>query len=294
VLAAAAGLHPLAMAAQGQYIAFPPQSRMKRALARYALSRADLVTSWGAHMTRHMIALGCDPAKIRTITYGIDCDRFSPVSSRPRPNVPPRLLTTRAMRRDYNLESILRALREVVRKHPAVVWTAVGDGPERVRLAALAESLGVRDNVELPGRVPLSRLIELLQASDVYVSTVPTDGVSASLLEAMACGAWPVVTDNEANRLWIRPGATGDLVGAEDVSAIARAILEVFENSERTKAAREANATLVRERASLPCNMKVIHRMFQALAEEGPAAVPPVPEHLLVPPPEWSSGSGSP
>jgi hypothetical protein len=65
VLAAAADLHPLSMAAQGQYIAYPPTSLPKRALARYALARADLVTSWGVHMTRNMVKLGCDPRKIR-------------------------------------------------------------------------------------------------------------------------------------------------------------------------------------------------------------------------------------
>ena len=289
VLAAGAGLHPLVMAAQGQYIAWPPHSIMKRLLARYALARADLVTSWGAHMTRNIARLGCDISKVRTLAYGIDVDHFCPDPDRPRPNQPPRLLSTRAMRHDYNLEQILRALAEVARAFPHVVWTAVGEGPERGRLAVLAERLGIRANVELPGRVSFARLVELLRAADVYVSTVPTDGVSASLLEAMACGAWPVVTDNEANRLWIRPGVTGDLVPVHDANAAARAIAGALSDPTRAKAAREANLTMVRERACLSRNMAVIDRMFRALVEGGISRVPPVPADLQVPLPSLQS-----
>jgi glycosyltransferase involved in cell wall biosynthesis len=285
VLAATAGLHPLAMAAQGQYIAWPPTSRWKRSLARYALGRADLVTSWGPHMTRHMVGLGCDPARVRTLAYGIDLDHFQPDPDRPRPNRPPRLLSTRAMRRDYNLEQILRALPDVVRAFPDIVWSAVGEGPERERLRTLAEQLGVARNVDLPGRVSFTRLLALLRACDVYVSTVPTDGVSASLLEALACGAWPVVTDIEANRLWIRPGVTGDLVPLHDAAATARAIVGALSDPARARGAMEANVALVREKASLKDNMAVIDGLFHALVERGPSAVPPVPERLVVRPP---------
>ncbi len=284
VLAAAAGLHPLSMAAQGQYIAYPPTSLLKRALARYALARADLVTSWGVHMTRNMVKLGCDPRKIRTIAYGIDTGRFRIDPDRPRPGRPPKLLTTRALRRDYNHEQILRALPEVAATFPDVVWTAVGEGPERERLSGMARRLGVGRNLVLPGRVPPDRLLALLRECDVYLSAVRTDGVSASLLEAMACGAWPVVTDNEANRLWIRPGETGDLVAPGDAAGTARAILGALREPARARAAREANRALVAERASLRENMAVIEGMLRALVSGGLAAVPPVPVHLAVPP----------
>lgn len=285
VLAAAAGLHPLVLAAQGQYIAYPPSSRLKRALARYAMGRADLVLAWGAHMARNMRKLDCEPGKIRTIAYGIDTDRYRPDADRSPPGHPPRLLSTRAMRRDYNQEQMLRALPEVVRAFPDVIWTAVGEGPERERLEALAGELGVADNVEFPGRVSGERLLGLLKVCDVYLSAVATDGVSASLLEAMACGAWPVVTDNEANRLWIRPGLTGDLVAGGDALAMGRCIVDALKGVERARAAQKENRALVEDRASLRRNMALIDEMLRALVARGASAVPPVPDALLVPPP---------
>jgi glycosyltransferase involved in cell wall biosynthesis len=189
---------------------------------------------------------------------------------------PPKLLTTRALRRDYNHEQILRALPEVVASFPDVVWTAVGEGPEHERLSGLAQRLGVGRNLVFPGRVPPDRLLALLSECDVYLSAVRTDGVSASLLEAMACGAWPVVTDNEANRLWIRPGETGDLVPPGDAAGTARAILDALRES----------------RASLRENMAVIEGMLRALVSGGLAAVPAVPAHLAVPPDAEPAGPG--
>ncbi|MFQ5458382.1 MAG: glycosyltransferase family 4 protein [Myxococcota bacterium] len=291
VLAAAAGLHPLVLAAQGQHIAYPPASGWKRALARYALGRADLVLSWGAHMARNMVKLGCDPEKIRTVAYGIDVDRYAIDTARARPGNPPRLLSTRAMRRDYNQEQMLRALPEVAARHPGVIWTALGEGPERERLARLAGELRVARNLDFPGRVSGERLLALLQASDVYLSAVATDGVSASLLEAMACGAWPVVTDNAANRLWIRPGVTGDLVPAGDARAMARAILGALADPGRAAAARAENRALVADRASLWRNMALIDEMLRAVAARGLPAVPPVPASLVVPPPAADGAS---
>lgn len=287
VLGAAAGLRPLALAAQGQYIAFPPTSFLKRALARYALARCDLITSWGAHMTRNMGQLGCDLSKVRTIAYGIDTERFALDATRPRPNAPPRILSTRALRDDYNHAQIVRALPEVVRDFPDVVYTAVGEGGAKARLRALADELGVGRNLDLPGRVSLERLVVLLRTCDVYASAVPTDGVSASLLEAMACGAWPVVTDNEANRLWIRPGVTGDLIPVGDVAATSRAIVDALTDAGRAASASESNRALVCERACFKDNMAVIEEMLRALVSGGTGAVPPVPARLRVPPPEW-------
>ncbi|MDP3938808.1 MAG: glycosyltransferase family 4 protein [Deltaproteobacteria bacterium] len=287
VLGALAGLRPLVLAAQGQHIAYPPTSRLKRALARYALRRADLVLAWGAHMAGNMVRLGCERAKIRTIAYGIDTVRYRPDPARRHPGRPPRLLSTRAMRHDYNQELILRAIPDVAKEFPDVRWTAVGEGPDRARLLALGKVLDVAGHLDFPGRVSGEQLLAHLRDCDVYLSAVRTDGVSASLLEAMACGGWPVVIDNEANRLWIRPGENGDLVAPDDPDAMARAIVAALRGTERAAAAREENRALVESRASLTRNMAVIDGMIRALVGGGAARVPPVPADLEVPPPEW-------
>ena len=63
--------------------------------------------------------------------------------------------------------------------------------------------------MELTGQLPLARVGELLREADVYVSAATSDGTSSSLLEAMASGAFPVVTSIRANRDWLEDGSTG-------------------------------------------------------------------------------------
>ena len=55
-----------------------------------------------------------------------------------------------------------------------------------------------------------------------YIAAINTDGVSASLLEAMAVGLLPIVPDNPANRNWIDPGHTGLLYCGGDAGGNCR------------------------------------------------------------------------
>jgi glycosyltransferase involved in cell wall biosynthesis len=61
------------------------------------------------------------------------------------------------------------------------------------------DELGVSSSVQVLGRIPHEKMPDLLGDADIYVSTSTTDGTSVSLLEAMASGAFPVVTDISAN-----------------------------------------------------------------------------------------------
>ena len=104
----------------------------------------------------------------------------------------------------------------------------LGDGPERAALEAQAERLGIADHCTFHGAVTPARVEEFVGASDVYVSVSESDGVSLALLEALALGAVPVLSDIPANRPWVNDGATGILVeiDAADVSdGIRRAAL---------------------------------------------------------------------
>ena len=88
----------------------------------------------------------------------------------------------------------------------------MGGGEAAGELGDLARRLGIGDRLRFEGKVDYARLPELLGSSKIYVSSVWTDGVSASLLEAMARGCLPIVTDNRANRYWVTDGDNGLLV----------------------------------------------------------------------------------
>ena len=144
--------------------------------------------------------------------------------------------------------------------------TLVGSGPQHDQLVSLASSLGVTSRVTLAGWVPAEEKIDQLYQHGVYVSACPTDGVSASLLEAMAAGLFPIVVDYVANRHWVTSGTNGLLVDGSPESFVA-ALRTVAASPELLRTSREHNRQLVRERADVTRNSAEFVRRFAALVE---------------------------
>jgi len=266
-MAALSGFHPLVLAAQGQNIAYNA-SRIKACFARYAIRRADLIHSWGPHMTTKLEELRADPAKILTLPRGIDTRMFKPVQTAEDPERPGRgftIISTRGLNPDYNFEQILAALTKFKQSREGFTYTVAGDGSFRAALEQRVRAMGLSESVKFLGRVRHEEVAKELQAADVYVSTVVTDGVSASLLEAMACGTFPVVTDNAANRLWIRHGVNGYLVRYGDPDDLAQKIRAAGRDAALRRRAAATNWVLVQQRACIHTNMRQFVAMWARL-----------------------------
>ena len=263
-LGALSGFHPLAVAAQGQNIVYPWRSLSKRACARAAIRAADLLNSRAPHMTKRLIELGADPAKILTAPRGIDLGRFS----RPeRPAQAPVIISTRSLDPYYCIDVIVRAIALARREVPSLSCTVVGRGGAADSLTALAAELGQAASVRFVGEVDRDALPSLLGESAIYVSAVPTDGVSASLLEAMACGCFPVVRDNVSNRTWIEDGAGGFLVGSDRPEEYAAAITKAWNDPALRARAAESNRRVIEERGDLSKNMRTIEAAWERVVE---------------------------
>jgi glycosyltransferase involved in cell wall biosynthesis len=137
-----------------------------------------------------------------------------------------------------------------------------GEGPEREKLKSLASELGVADRVNFVSAIPHERMPEYLRGSAVYISTARSDGASVSLLEAMACGAFPVVADIAANREWIEDGRNGFLFSAESAKELAEKILESLDREDLRDSACEMNAQIIEQRAQWTSNIEKLLELF--------------------------------
>lgn len=98
-----------------------------------------------------------------------------------------------------------------------------GDGPERTKLAALAERLGVGERVVFAGHVPDPAA--LARPTDIFLLSSDYEGVPAVLLEALAVGMPIIATDcSRAMLPLLGDGTLGELTPRGDVQAFARAI----------------------------------------------------------------------
>ena len=95
-------------------------------------------------------------------------------------------------------------------------------GAVRARIDADPE---LRGRVQLLGRVPHERVEELMRAADVFVLGSHHEGSGYSLIEALACGLPPVVTDIPSFRALTGRGAVGRLWPCGDAAALTRSLV---------------------------------------------------------------------
>ena len=82
----------------------------------------------------------------------------------------------------------------------------------------------LRERVELLGRVPHERIEQLMRAADLFVLGSHREGSGYSLIEALACGLPPVVTDIPSFRALTGSGSAGRLWPCDDARALSQAL----------------------------------------------------------------------
>lgn len=267
LVASLSGWRPLAVMSLGSDLFVDyPSSLIHRIQIRYVLRRADLVITDAEELSRVAVEIGTPREKVLKAYLGIDETIFHPGARVPAPSgpEPARIVSTRSLYRVYNLDLLVEAAPAIVAKRTAA-FILCGDGPERRRLEERARTLGLSSRFDFRGRVEPRGIAEELRAASVYVSTSRSDSTSVSLLEAMACGAPPVVTDLVANREWITDGENGLIVPQGDPVALAAAALRMIEDSGFAAAAREKNFRIVKERGLWCDNMERVAEAFERL-----------------------------
>jgi glycosyltransferase involved in cell wall biosynthesis len=134
-----------------------------------------------------------------------------------------RFVTVTRLVHQKGVDLLLKAFAEIAEDIPNWSVDVVGDGPLRAQLGSLAEELGVAERVKFRGylRDPL----EAMRAARVFVLPSRFEGMPNSLMEAMACGLAPIVTDSSPGPLeCITDGETGLLARSENVGQLAAAM----------------------------------------------------------------------
>jgi glycosyltransferase involved in cell wall biosynthesis len=252
-LAALAGLRPWMLVAWGSdLLVNARRSPLHRARARWTLRRADLVHVDAALLAETAVALGAAPDRIWTRAWGVDVDALAPAEpwSARRARTPElRILWTRQLEPLYDPETFVRALGKLRAMEVPFRATLAGSGPLRAGLERLARRAGIEGRIRFTGWVERERLTALFRAHDAYVSLSRSDSTSQSLLEALAAGTIPIVTDIPGNLEWVRHRREGLLVPAGDPDAVACALAEVARGGEHLDAIAARGAALALERA---------------------------------------------
>ena len=264
---------PLAVTAHGDDVLIAPRNPLLRRLVQRVLRAAQLITVPSEPMhaaVLELLAPAPEPeAGIAVFQYGVEGRRLAAAGAAARLDPPWRdrdvlhVVSARALLDLYRIDVVLEAVALLATSGVQVRLDLLGDGPARPALEAQARRLGIADRCTFHGAVEPSVVERYVGASDVSVSMSESDGVSLALLEALALGAVPVVSDIPANRPWINDERTGVLVPI-DAAALADGIRRAMQIDRDSL--RADNRAVVAERADRDTNLEACELLVDSLA----------------------------
>jgi glycosyltransferase involved in cell wall biosynthesis len=237
-----------------------------RRLFVFVCKRADHLSCVSEVQRKEMEAVGFKDKDITVIPMGVDSG-FKETGQKRKgedQGQPVIVISNRNLLPIYNVSQLIQAIPGVLKEEPETRFIIAGNGLEREKLEKEAKDLNVDKFIQFLGSVPHEEMSDLLTKSDIYVSTSLYDGTSVSMLEAMASGAFPVVTDIAPNREWIENGRNGFLFPAGDVRYLSSKIIEAIRNKELLKASRIINQSMIEEKALWPICIEKIKDIYEA------------------------------
>lgn len=215
--------------------------------------------------------VGVPPQRIAQIYNGVDLTRFDrPGATRVAPpgcpfNAPElfvagtvgRMQTVKAQ--PLLAQAFVRALQLQPALRQRLRLVMVGDGPLRAQAQAVLDGAGVADLAWLPGE--RADVPDVMRGLDCFVLPSLAEGISNTILEAMACALPVLATEVGGNAELVVTGRTGRLVPAGDVQALAAGLVDMA--GERAGAAAMGRAG--RERVEQQFSLRSMVASYQSL-----------------------------
>jgi glycosyltransferase involved in cell wall biosynthesis len=250
-----------------------PDPWWARSLDAMAARRTDVVVAVSDALARQLAATVVPRGtRVRVIVNGVDTERFRPQptplngSLRRTLGLPEGAPVIGSVGRfapvkgyDVMIEAFA-LLCAGWRERPLPRLVLVGDGVERVRLAALIDQRALGDAVRLAG---WQRDVEqVYPVFDVFTLSSRSEGTPLGLLEAMSTGVCPVVTDVGGSAAVLGEGLRHRLVPPEDPRALAAAWRDALADPERRCRDATAARARVEQAFALHATIRAYERIY--------------------------------
>jgi glycosyltransferase involved in cell wall biosynthesis len=238
-------------------------SRLHTWMFVLACRTADRVVCVSHDSARLRLREGISASKICTIWNGIDVSRFSYHG----PNVQgPAVLVARLVP-EKSVPTLLRATAVILRTASSFRLEIAGDGPQFAALKQLACDLGISRQVCFLGEV--AEISDLLQRARMVVLPSLTEGISLSLLEAMAQGLPVVATGVGGTLEVVDDGQSGLLVPPADPARLAAAMLRIWSDPELSRRMGAVGRQRVEKDFDVASTTKNYESLYQELSRAG-------------------------
>jgi glycosyltransferase involved in cell wall biosynthesis len=165
-----------------------------------------------------------------------------------------------------NLGTLVRAAGGV-RNQLDILVVVVGDGPERATLERVAADAGLEDRIRFLGQRDDAR--DWLAGCDAYVNSSISEGISLTILEAMAA-ALPVIATRVGGTPEIVDESCGRLVPARDVAALAAALGELASDADARRRLGEVARRRVETRFTIERMVAEYRNVYEEVGTQRP------------------------
>ena len=268
------GFHPFVVSAWGSDILVDSKrSGGAKWMTRQVLRKADLITCDGQNTGREMMELGANCDKIVLVLHGVNLAEFNPARNDETlrndlqiSDSPVVACFTSSLHPKYDVETLIRSIPLVLEQVPRAKFLITGEGEQLDMLMNLAKVLDIQDSVRFVGKLPHDRLPYYLTLADVFVRIPLSEGgIAVGLLEAMACGVAPIVTDVGDYRSWIRNGENGFVIPVRNQKELADRIIRLLGDEHLRRNMENINLELVKERADYEREMRKMEGLYEGL-----------------------------
>jgi glycosyltransferase involved in cell wall biosynthesis len=181
------------------------------------------------------------------------------------------IINPRGFRGYVRNDVFFRSIPLILERRPNAVFLCSAMAGNPIAEAWL-KKLGIAHAVRLLPGVERVEMAQYFRLAAITVSLSEHDGTPNTLLEAMACGCFPVAGDIETTREWITPGENGLLCDPADPRAAANAILQALEDSHLRERARTINLGLIAERADYKRSMATAAEFYARIVDTSKVA----------------------
>lgn len=177
------------------------------------------------------------------------------------------VVNPRGFRAYVRNDTFFKAVPKILDVKPKTIFLCPAMAGER-EAERWIERMNIGAKVALLPRLTPIEMAVIFRRSLVTVSITEHDGTPNTLLEAMACGCFPVVGDLESISEWIEDGVNGLLVDPGDPEALAEAVIRALTDTDLRARSAERNDQLITERATNKDVMAKAEEFYQGIGRD--------------------------
>lgn len=204
-----------------------------RPLIASVWKRADAVVAKCAGEVDMMLA-ALPGLAIEVISNGVDAATFRPDNSRSKGD--PRILCVGRLIQRKGQHDLVQALKNLQMQNVSATLTLVGEGDDEARLRAAVQGQNLSDRVTFAGYVPREEMPKYYNAADVFVLPSYNEGMSVSVLEALASGLPVISSMTGGSEELIEQGVQGFTFPAGDISKLSDLLLTLCKDTSQREA----------------------------------------------------------